>query len=246
MAFFSTLKKMKSGKIPSCSVIIAAGGASQRMNGEDKLFANILGTAVLAHTLTAFQDCGYVDEILIATREDCLERVGKICKQCGITKASKVIIGGPTRLKSVINCIFAVSKKAELIAIHDGARPCVSQDVIRKAVETAAKYHAAAPAVPISSTIKKIQRNIVIETIDREDLYEIQTPQVFTADLIKAALTFANNRSIDITDDCKAVELIGATVNITEGSRSNIKITTHEDLFIAESILAQRSNATEN
>ena len=237
MAFFSTLKKMRSGKIPSCSAVIAAGGCSQRMNGEDKLFAEIHGAPVLAHTLTAFQNCGYIDEIVIVTRGECIQSVSEICKRFGISKASKVIVGGATRLESVMNGLFAVSKKAELVAIHDGARPCVRQDVIRQAVETAAKYHAAAPAVPVSSTIKKAQRGIVINTVDRDDLFEIQTPQVFTADLIKAALTNANNKSIDITDDCKAVELLGASVHMTEGTQSNIKITTPEDLVIAEAVL---------
>ena len=238
MPFVSTLRKMRSGKIPSCTVVIAAGGCSERMNGEDKLFVEIQGAPVLAHTLAAFSDCSYIKEIIVVARDTCMERVARICEQFEISKVSKVIVGGPTRLESVMNGVFAVSKKAEIIAIHDGARPCVSPDIIIKAIETAAKHHAAAPAVPISSTIKRVQGDIVKETVERDNLFEIQTPQVFAASLIKAALTNANRKSVDITDDCSAVELIGASVHITEGSRCNIKITTQEDLFIAEAIIA--------
>ena len=235
MAFFSKRKRVRGAKIPFCSVVIAAAGASKRMGGEDKLFFEINGAPVLAHTLSKFQDCGYIEEIIVVTREDCFERVGDICKQ--FDKASKIIVGGQSRLASVINGVYEVSKKAKLIAIHDGARPCIDIGIIERTIEAAARHNAAAPAVPVSSTLKRVKRNIVMDTVDRDDLYEIQTPQVFNADLIKAALTNANRKSIDVTDDCKAVEMIGATVHITEGSRRNIKLTTKEDIVLAEATL---------
>ena len=240
MAFITTISRMRSGKIPSCSAVIAAAGSSRRMGGEDKLFISINGAPVLAHTLAAFQKCRYIDEIIIVTNEKNIERAGEICAQFDISKASKIIIGGDTRLVSVMNGVFAVSGKAKLIVIHDCARPCIEQAVIERTIETAAKYHAAAPATPISSTIKKAENNIIFQTIDREGLFEIQTPQVFAAALIKAALTKAFKKSIDVTDDCMAVELIGATVHITEGARSNIKLTANEDVMIARAILAQK------
>ena len=237
MSFTSSLKKIRQDRVPVCSAVIAAAGASQRMSGEDKLFIEIDGAPVLAHTLAAFQNCGYISETIIVVRDDMTERVIAICEQFGITKAAKLIIGGPTRLLSVLNGVYAVSEKAGLIAIHDGARPCIDPGTIERAILSAAKYNAAAPAVPVSSTIKRVRDGTVTETLDREDIFEVQTPQVFTAELIKAALTNACNRSIDVTDDCKAVEIIGAAVRITEGSRNNIKITTSEDVIIAEAIL---------
>ena len=237
MSFLSKLKKARSGKIPPCTAVIVAAGRSKRMGGEDKLFIEIHGVPVLAYSLNAFQYCGYVNEIIIVTREDCLENVSQICKGFGIDKASKVIIGGNTRLLSVMNGVFAAHDKAKLIAIHDGARPCIESVVIDRAIESAAKNHAVAPAIPVSSTIKRANGNIVVDTIDRSDLFEIQTPQVFDAGLIKAALTNAVKKSIEITDDCMAVELIGAPVHITEGSRNNIKLTTGEDINIAAAIL---------
>ena len=242
MAFFSWLRRVRSKRIPPCSAVIAAAGYSQRMGGGDKLYAEIHGMPVLAHTLTAFQACGHVSEIIVVVREDCMELAGGICEKHGIGKVSKIMVGGPTRLSSVMNGVFAVSDKAELIAIHDGARPCIEQGVIERAIEAAAKHHAAAPGVPVSSTLKKAKGGIVTETVDRDDLFEIQTPQAFKASLIKAALTSASNKSIEVTDDCRAVELIGAPVHIVEGSRGNIKITTSQDLIIAKAVLGVSGN----
>ena len=216
--------------------MIAAAGSSQRM-GKDKQFVEIHGKPVLAHTLLAFQNCPLVREIIVVTQEDKLARVGEICAEYKITKTAKIVPGGPTRLESVMNGVFAATKKSKLIAIHDGARPCVTQRVIERTIEAAAKHHAAAPAVPVSSTIKRAQRGMVLETVDRENLFEVQTPQIFTAAIIKGALTSAKKKSLEITDDCMAAELMGVTVHLTEGSRSNIKLTTREDIAIAAAIL---------
>ena len=246
MSLFSRQKKEKPGKIPLCSAVIAAAGLSQRMNGEDKLFIEINGMPVLVHALAAFQNCGQINEIVIVTRSEHMELVCDICKHFGITKATKVVSGGPTRSSSVYNGVFAVSEKAEFVAIHDGARPCIDQDTITRTIEAAFKYNASAPGMPVPSTIKRVKDHIVVETVDREGLFEIQTPQIFKAEIIKAALTNALNKSIAATDDCEAVEHIGAAVYITEGSPNNIKITTSADIAIAEAILAQRSSAIEN
>ena len=244
MAAYSRIIKSlrKAGKkTPVCSAVIAAAGASQRMGGEDKLFAEICGAPVLAHTLKAFQAIEGIGEIIIVAREDSIERVGHICKTYGISKAAKIMVGGSTRQESVFIGVLAVSQKAELIAIHDGARPCVCSAEIETALSAAAKYHAAAPAVRIGQTIKRAKDGLISETVDREDLFEAQTPQVFTAEVIKAAHTKAAKKSICVTDDCQAAEMIGVPVRLTEGSRSNIKVTEKEDLIIAEAILLSRN-----
>ena len=241
MAFFSNPKKKTLKRQPICSVVIAAAGTSNRMEGKDKLFHELHGAPVIAHTLMAFQKCDLIDEIILVAREDRFETLGETCKKFDIEKVDKIIIGGNTRLESVQNGVFAVSKNAGIIAIHDGARPCVDEKIIKNTIETAAKHHAAAPAVPVSSTIKRVKANRILETVEREDLVEIQTPQIFVAEVIKTALANAFKKGIDITDDCKAVELIGFPVYITEGSRNNIKITSKEDLLIAEAILRKQS-----
>jgi len=230
------LKRLK-GKPPECSAIIAAAGSSQRMAGEDKLFVEICGAPVLYHTLAAFQNCNLIKEIIVVARNDSFELIGELCEKYSLVKVAKIVEGGSTRLESVMNGVYAASKKSQLIAVHDGARPCVDEDVIERAVIAATKWHAAAPAVPIGSTVKRVEDRRITETVDRRDLVEIQTPQVFATEIIKAALTNAIRESIDATDDCMAVELIGFPIHITEGSSKNIKLTTQDDLFVAEAIL---------
>ena len=157
-----------------CSAVIVAAGSSQRMSGEDKLLIEINGIPVLGHTLMAFQDSGCISEIIIVTREEAIASVAKICKKYNINKVSGIIVGGLTRTESVFNGVSAVSKKASLIAIHDAARPCVDNTVIQRVVNMASKYKAAAPSIPITSTVKKVKNDQIIETVDREELAEIQ------------------------------------------------------------------------
>ena len=231
---FSILNRRKKAQ---CSAVIVAAGESSRMGGEDKMLTQIHGTPVLAHTIKAFQDSNCIKEIIVVTRKEALETVSAMCRIYGFSKVTKLIVGGKTRIESVTNGVYNVSKKSSIIAIHDGARPCVSVDIIAKTAQVAAKHHAAAPGVPVTSTVKAVEKKIVQKTISREKLYEIQTPQIFAAELIKAALKKANDAEMDITDDCGAVELIGAPVHVTEGSRANIKLTTLEDFIFATAIL---------
>jgi len=220
--------------------VIAAAGLSQRFKGEDKLFYRVGGKPVLAYTIEAFQNCKLIDDIIVVAREDKYESIGEICSEYGFNKVSKVIKGGLSRTESVINGVFAASGKARLIAIHDGARPCIDIEIIKNTIYAAAKYHAAAPAVQIISTVKRVKNSSIVDTVSREGLFEIQTPQVFRAEIIKAALTKAAKKALTLTDDCMAAEMIGVPVHIVEGSRSNIKITEDEDLSIAECLLCRR------
>jgi len=237
LSFISRVFRKSRERIPPCCAVIAAAGISERMAGGDKLYTDINGLPVLAHTLFVLQKCDLIKEIIVVAREDRIGQVSEICGSCGIEKANKIIVGGATRLESVLNGVMAVSKNMHFVAIHDGARPCVSLEIINRTITAAVKHRAAAPAVKASSTVKRVKDGMVTATVDREQLYEIQTPQVFETDLIKAALTNAFNKRADITDDCMAAELIGIPVYVTEGSRNNIKITTHEDIVIAEAIL---------
>ena len=240
MSLLTRIIKKITGIPATCTAVVVAAGSSQRMGGTDKLFAKICGIPVIVHTLTAFQNSDYIDDIIVVTREDCIVTLAELCKKHKVKKVSKVMVGGESRLDSVINGVFACSWKTELIAIHDGARPCVDLRTIEKTILKSTKRHAAAAGVPVSSTLKKVKRNVILETVDREDIIEIQTPQTFNADLIKAALTKAKKDSPEITDDCMAIELLGVPVYVTEGSNRNIKITTIEDLGVAEAILKSK------
>lgn len=130
----------------------------------------------------------------------------------------------------------------KLIAIHDGARPLVTQDVISRAVYAARDYLAAVPAIPSVDTLKNVEDERVVATLDRECIMRVQTPQVFDADLIKGALTVAAAKALPITDDCSAIELMGVKVKAVEGDPNNIKLTTPNDVMLAEAILRDRGD----
>lgn len=195
---------------------------------------------VILHTLRALEICPYIQEIVVVTREDLIVPISKLCADYFLSKVSKVVLGGETRAHSVRLGVLEVSDKARLIAVQDGARPLVTPQVLERVVLAAAKCGAAAPAIPVKDTIKRAVAGIVEETPDRTELFAIQTPQVFEADLIRAALHRVVEENIPITDDCSAVEQLGMKVTLTEGSDENIKITTPTDLILAESLLKWR------
>ena len=230
----------KKEETPHCSAVIVAAGSSQRM-GSDKLLHNLGIMPVLARTLLVFQDCELVDEIVVVTRMEKLEEVADLCKKYRIEKASKVICGGATRMESALAGVSEVKKKAKLIAIHDGARPLVSVELIENTVRAAAKYRAAVPAIKSVDTLKLVDDGeTVAGSVDRELVLRVQTPQVFDADLIKGALTFAAEKKLPLTDDCSAVEQMGVKARIVPGEEDNIKLTTPRDMLFAAAILKDR------
>ena len=230
----------KKDETPKCSAVIVAAGSSQRM-GSDKLLHNLGIMPVLARTLLVFQDCELVDEIVVVTRMEKLEEVAELCKKYRIEKASKVICGGATRMESALAGVSEVKKRAKLIAIHDGARPLVSVELIENTVRAAAKYKAAVPAIKSVDTLKLAEDGeTVTGSLDRELVLRVQTPQVFDADLIKGALTFAAEKKLPLTDDCSAVELMGVKARIVPGEEDNIKLTTPRDMLFAAAILKDR------
>ena len=237
MSLFSRFKP----KRPFCAAVVVAAGNATRMQGIDKVLAELSGRPMIAHTLDALEACSLIDEIIVVTREDLILPVGTICRQNGYTKVKKLVIGGEDRSHSVQNGLREVSEDADLIAIHDGARPFVDQAVLQEVIETAAKTNAAAPAIPVTDTVKTAQDGIVTGTPDRRTLFAVQTPQVFDADLIRGALYHCIEKGLPLTDDCSAVEQLGKKVVLTQGSVENIKITTQFDLLMGEAILACRT-----
>lgn len=226
--------------MPYCAAIVAAAGSSTRMEGADKIMLPLRDEPVIVHTLRALEYCPYIQEIIVVTREDLIVPLSKLCSDYFLTKVRKVILGGETRVHSVRLGMLEVSDQAELIAIQDGARPLVTPEVLEEAILTAAKCGAAAPAIPVKDTIKRAVGGVVEETPDRSELFAVQTPQVFEADLIRAALYKAVEENLPVTDDCSAVERMGMKVTLTRGSEENIKITTPADLAVAEALLDWR------
>lgn len=229
---------MGRGKEPAltCTAVVPAAGRSVRM-GEDKLFLPLGEVPVILRTLRTLESSPYITEIIIAAREEQLVPLGQLCKEAGLAKVRKIVVGGETRSASVLAGIREADPASELIAVHDGDRPLVTVDIVNAAIEKAAQRGAAAPAVPVKDTVKRSADGVVTATLDRTELYAVQTPQVFEHGLILGALEKAMADGAELTDDCSAVERIGMPVCLTEGSYDNIKLTTPEDLAVAEAIL---------
>lgn len=233
-------RKKKEPERPFLSVVVVAAGSSTRM-GFDKLFAEVAGRPVLAHTLLALEAVKAVSEIIVVARATDIPDVGAVCRELDLLKVTKVIRGGVRRVDSAYNGVLEADPKAVLIGIHDGARPFVPELVIEEAFQVAAEYGAAVPAVPVTDTIKRADEDgTVQETPERSRLFAVQTPQIFDADILKGALQKALEEGRDLTDDSMAVEAMGLPVYLTHGSPENIKLTRPLDLLTAEGILAGR------
>lgn len=224
-------------KLKKCGAVIVAGGSASRMGGIDKVMADLNGKPVIWHSVQAFQTCDAVSEVVIVTRPDLIVPITNLCKD--FPKVIAVVAGGGSRQESVHNGLNTLSSKVKLAAIHDGARPLVTWQLIDRAVRAANSYGAAAPAIPVKDTIKVVTGGVVKETPDRKTLQAVQTPQVFDFDLLRAAHRKVTEDGIEVTDDCSAVERMGMSVKIVGGDEKNIKITTPMDLKIAKLLLEE-------
>lgn len=225
-------------KLKYCGAVIVAAGSASRMGGIDKVMAPLKGEPMICHTVRAFQTCDAIKEIVIVTREDLIVTISNLCKE--FSKVKAVVAGGKSRQESVGLGLNALSDKVKLAAIHDGARPLVSWQLIDLTVRMAHNYGAAAPAVPVKDTVKVVEGGLVKETPDRSKLRAVQTPQVFDFDLLRGALKQAKLDGAELTDDCSAVERINMTVRIVDGEETNIKVTTPMDLKLAEMLMEDR------
>ena len=221
------------------SAIIVCAGNSTRMGGVNKILLPLGERLVIGVTMQAFQACESVKEIVIVARESDIDAIKAEAEAAGITKLAQCTTGGNTRQESVINGIKKISKDSEFVAVHDGARPLVKPEHIEKAIKDASVFGGATLGVPVKDTIKNVDDGIITDTPPRKFLYITQTPQVFKRDLYFEGIDFALEHGLDFTDDCQLVEAIGGRVAMTTGDYSNIKITTPEDIAIAEVLLRQ-------
>lgn len=230
----------------SCAAVILAAGSSSRM-GNDKILARLQEIPVLARTLRPFQDCERIQEIIVVTSAEKLEAVTELCREYNFGKVRKVVLGGKTRAESALTGVSELQDNVDLIVIHDGARPLVTVDLIRRTVEAAAQKYAAVPAIRSTDTLKTAgEDGAIIGSVDRDCTWRIQTPQVFKADLIKGALTKAMKQGIPLTDDSSAMDVLGVTTYIVEGDEENIKLTKPLDLLLAAAILKDRRERDAN
>lgn len=222
-------------KLKYCGAVIVAAGSASRMGGIDKVMAELGGEPMVVRTVRVFEECDAVKEIVIVTRQDLIVPIMSLCS--GFRKVTAVVAGGRERSASVNAGLNALSSKVKLVAVHDGARPLITWQVIDRVVRAANSYGAAAPAVPVKDTIKTVQGGVVMETPDRNMLQAVQTPQVFDFDILRGALKKADEDGLQLTDDCSAVEHLGIRVKIVEGHEHNLKVTTQTDLAIARMIV---------
>ncbi|MBQ8978873.1 MAG: 2-C-methyl-D-erythritol 4-phosphate cytidylyltransferase [Oscillospiraceae bacterium] len=219
------------------SVIIAAAGRSSRMGGINKQFADICGIPVIVRSMLAFENVPETREIIVSARAEDHERIAALAAEYGVTKFAGCAEGGDTRQQSVINALRHISRDTSLVAVHDGARPLVPTDVIRRVIRDAGVFGGAMPGVPVKDTIKQVDDGLVTDTPDRRRLYITQTPQIFDKKKYFEAVNFAVEHELDFTDDCQLAEAVGVKVCVTPSVYTNIKITTPEDIAIAKAII---------
>ena len=218
------------------AIIVAAGSAS-RMKGVDKIFLEVAGMPVLAHTIRAFQDSRAIGSIVVVLSAANIVKGKELVKKYRYDKVRAVCEGGSTRQQSVGNGLKLIGN-CNFILVQDGARPCVTNEIIEQGIANAAEEGVAVAAAHVTDTIKRVDNeNRVVETLDRNELRAIQTPQVFRADILRKV---HENPESDLTDDAGLAEKMGYTVNVYMTSKENMKITTIEDIAVVESILGKR------
>ncbi len=219
--------------------IVVAGGKSERMGPQvDKAFLSLGTQPVLVYSLQAFEKCPEIDGVILVVRKDRLEAARGMVQLFGCSKVSKIVVGGSQRQASVAKGLAVLSDDVTLVAVHDGARPCVTPTIITETIKSAKRYGSGVAAVKITDTIKEVPRGFTItKTVDRSKLWAVQTPQTFKKDILLAGYAKAKQKNATVTDEASAVELTGKEVRVVPSLWTNIKITTPEDLSVAATLL---------
>ena len=221
-------------------VVIPAAGQGKRMNaGKNKLFIELSGIPIIIYTLRVFEADQNCRGIILAINPQEEAYFSELMNTYGLKKVKKLVRGGAERQQSVFNGLKHVDE--EIVLVHDGARPFIQEKLIHQLTEAAAQYAGAIAAVPVKDTIKKVQHRLVVETVERSSLWAVQTPQAFRVPVLYKAHQAAEHEQFLGTDDASLLERMGERVVIIEGDYDNIKITTQEDLYFAESILQKQA-----
>ena len=226
---------------PICAAVIVAAGKGKRMGTEiSKQFLPLRGKEILAHTVEKFEHAENIRDIVLVTGQDSLQDVQDMAQEYGWQKIISVVAGGKERQDSVWNGLLAVSEDTEIVLIHDGVRPFVTEDILNLSIETAVEMGGCVAGVPAKDTIKVCNsENIAVDTPDRSTLWQVQTPQTFQKERIVKAYKQAKDAGFIGTDDASLAENSGYSVKVIMGSYRNIKITTQEDLLIGEAFLKE-------
>jgi 2-C-methyl-D-erythritol 4-phosphate cytidylyltransferase len=223
----------------SSAAVIVAAGSSRRMEGRDKLWLPLAGRITLARTIDVFETSPIINTIVLVLNAGRISDATMLCQQEGWHKIARIVAGGKRRQDSVrigLDALLEIAPTTDWVMIHDGARPLVTLSILEAGLQAAQEYQAAIAAVPVKDTIKQVQQGWIHSTLDRSQLWAVQTPQVFSLPLIHHAHHTPLAQQ-DVTDDAALLEQLGQRVAIFPGSYTNIKITTQEDLLIAETLI---------
>ena len=222
------------------AIIVAAGKGVRMGGGPDKLFREVAGRPLIAHTWQRFDTLACLDEILLVTRTETAPAFTALATQLPLRKPWRLVAGGPERQDSVWNGLCALATDCEIVVIHDGARPCVAPELIAATIEAARETGAAVAAQRVTDTVKEsADGKLVVRTLDRNRLWAVQTPQTFRVEIIRRALAEVRQRQLLVTDDTAACELIGQPVRLVESATPNPKATLPVDLLLIERLLLQ-------
>jgi len=219
--------------------IVVAAGKSTRVGPDvDKAFLSLGTKPVLAYALQAFERCPDIDGVVLVVRKDRLQAARGLVQMFGYAKVRKIVAGGNERQVSVQNGLDALPDEAHTVAVHDGARPCVTPELISETVKSAKRYGSGVAGVKVTDTVKSIKRGFTVsKTVDRTLLWAVQTPQTFKVSVLNKALQLVRRKHLLVTDESSAVELLGEEVHIVPASSANIKITTADDLMLAAALM---------
>lgn len=229
------------------AVLMPAAGMGHRMGSPvPKQLLKLGSKPILIHTLEKFEGCESVEEICVIVPGDRIDEIRKLAVEWNIQKVKHIVAGGEKRTDSVARGLQALDESTDIVLIHDAVRPFVSIDKIEEVIQETFRHGAAILAVPATATVKQVQRHVVQNTLDREQIWLAQTPQGFRFDLIRSAYEKAANENHIATDDAALVEKMGYPVYIVQGDEMNIKITSPDDLAIAETFCQIKQNRTDN
>jgi len=219
--------------------VIVAAGKSERMGPDvDKAFLSLGTKPVLAYSLIAFEKCHDIDGVVLVVRKDRLDTARAMAQLFGCSKVKKIVAGGTSRQISVKNGLSCLGGDVTIVAVHDGARPCVTPAIISETIKSAKKFGSGVAAVKVTDTLKEVDKGFVVsKTIDREKMWAVQTPQTFKLDLLLKAFHAVGKKRLTVTDEASAVELVSNDVRLVPATLSNIKISVPDDLILAAALM---------
>lgn len=227
--------------------IIAAGGKGTRMGLDyNKIFLTVMDKPILAYTLDVFEKSGCIDSVVLVCSGQDMAPCNEIIKKYGYQKIKSVVAGGSTRQESVRNGLNSILSPCDVVLVHDAARPLVTEEMLEKTIDEAYRTGAASVGVTPVDTVKNVCGPVILDTVDRNSLILIQTPQAFRHEILINAHENARKNHQLVTDDCALCELIGQKVTVVPGSKSNIKLTTPDDYEMISAYLTLNRNEVEN